>query len=373
MVWNFIVPALVGGAMSALSRPKAPTYNAPPQEQAMLPYMQEALPLYKSAINDAMASGPYGGATYAGMNQGQTNNLNNYLNYLSSQGNTAGTISNLGSNLVSNNAGAYQGAINQLGNFNSGMTNVGQNVADASAYAFNPMTSSIIQNAINASNKVLGRQQAGLDVSASPSGNLNSSRTGALEANLVSDAQDRVANLTADVYGSQYDKGLSTAMTARNQAEGRNFQALNNYLSATGQGLGTGVDLMGTGLQMGTGLMDKAIGIGQMGQQERQAQMDANMADYERRRMDPVNMTGAYLSSTMMQPRGTFSAPQPSMFQKFLGGASAGLGFGNQFPNMFGNFGFGGRSYGAPASYSTGYVGPNMSSPYTDYRGYGVG
>ena len=272
----------------------------------------------------------------------------------------------MGQQLAINNTGAYQGAINQLGNFQSGMTNVGQNIADASAYAFNPMTSSIIQNAVDASNKVLGRQQAGLDVSASPSGNLNSSRTGALEANLISDAQDRVANLTADVYGNQYNQGLSTAMQARNQAEGRNLSALNNYLSATGQAMGTGVDLMGTGLQMGTGLMDKAINVGAMQQGERQNVLDANMADYERKRMDPVNMTGAYLSSTMMQPRGQWQAPQPSMFQRFLGGASAGLGFGNQFPNMFGNFGFGARNYGfnKPA----GGYGPYQNDGYGIYR-----
>ena len=173
MVWNFIVPALIGGAMSALSRPKAPTYQAPPQEQAMLPYMQEALPLYKDAITGAMNQGPYSGATYAPMSGLQQSNLNNYLGYLSGQAGTANNISNMGQQLAINNTGAYQGAINQLGNFQSGMTNVGQNIADASAYAFNPMTSSIIQNAVDASNKVLGRQQAGLDVSASPSGNLN--------------------------------------------------------------------------------------------------------------------------------------------------------------------------------------------------------
>ena len=366
MVWNFIVPALIGGAMSALSRPKAPTYQAPPQEQAMLPYMQEALPLYKDAITGAMNQGPYSGATYAPMSGLQQSNLNNYLGYLSGQAGTANNISNMGQQLAINNTGAYQGAINQLVNFQSGLTNVGQNIADASAYAFNPMTSSIIQNAVDASNKVLGRQQAGLDVSASPSGNLNSSRTGALEANLISDAQDRVANLTADVYGNQYNQGLSTAMQARNQAEGRNLSALNNYLSATGQAMGTGVDLMGTGLQMGTGLMDKAINVGAMQQGERQNVLDANMADYERKRMDPVNMTGAYLSSTMMQPRGQWQAPQPSMFQRFLGGASAGLGFGNQFPNMFGNFGFGARNYGfnKPA----GGYGPYQNDGYGIYR-----
>jgi len=367
-MWNFILPALVGGAMSALSRPKAPTYQSPPQDEAMLPYLNEAMPMYKNAITGAMNQGPYSGATYAGMNQGQWGNLNNYMNYLSGHGNTAGTISNLGNNLVSNNAGAYQGAINNLGNFKSGMTNVGQNISDASAYAFNPMTSSIIQNAVDASNKTLGRQQGQLDASATPSGNLNSSRTGALEANLISDAQDRVANLTADVYGSQYNQGLSTAMNARNQAEGRNFDALNRYLSATGQGMGTGVDMMGTGLQMGSGLLDKAIGIGKMGQDENQAILDANMADYERKRNDPVNYAQAYLGNTYKSPTGgMWQQPPPSMFQRFLGGATAGFNMGGQFPNMFGG---GGTQYGS--SYRP-YIGPNMSGPYTNRYGYGVG
>ena len=268
------------------------------------PYISDMYRGGTDALNASLNAGYYGGPTYAGVNQAQTDAINAMEGTGRAGAADATNFMNLGRGFGQNYADLYnQASQDMLGN----AINYASSNADP-----------LIRNAMrNDYRNLMENQLPQTGLSASATGNTHSSRRGTREAILERGFQDRLSDTTANIQDQLVDRSLTAQqnrlanMTTANQ----NLGALYNM----GQE------------NAGANQMFEAGGLRRAGDQ---GQMDADRAAFEGDRdfaLDQYMKYNAGILNNAPQTAGQVPANLVDPMAAAFGGAMSGFGFGRQF------------------------------------------
>ena len=343
---------IIGGALGLMGANRQAA-AMDKQNEAMMagfnqykPYVDANLKGSEGALNSVLDTGAYTGQTYAGPNAFQTG--------------TANTMGNIGGNMMTT-GNAMMGATNQFGNnANSlysqfqGLSNAAQQdrLANATAYAANN-SDSLVRTAMRDDYRnLMENTLTNNNLTASGTGNMNSSRAGVADAIAQRAYQDRQADVTAQIQNDLIDRSLaqqaqqfSDQSSALNSAGNANNQIMSAY--------NTGLNTLGEGANFGMNAGNTLQGFDQ-------AALDDQRRRFEDARDFEMNQRIQYqqgiLGSAPNQIQG-YKANTVDPFQSAIGGAMQGFGFQNKyFPSgqsfgnsslfdpMFGGSGLGGFS-----------------------------
>jgi len=250
-MWGQIAGAVLGGGMSYLSS-KQDRKNQDAQNDALMagfnqykPYVDNNLKGSEGALNNVLDTGAYQGQTYAGPNAFQTGTAN-------SMGNFGMGMMNSGNAMMGNNAGFGNNANNMYGQYQGMVNNAQQQdrLGNAINYA-NQNTGSLVDTAMRDDRRNLQENTlTGIDMAASGSGNMNSSRAGIAEAVANRGYDDRRADMASNIQNSLIDRSLNT----QSQAFADQQNALSGAMGAnTGisNAYGVGLNTLGQGANFG--------------------------------------------------------------------------------------------------------------------------
>jgi hypothetical protein len=166
----------------------------------------------------------------------------------------------------------------------------------------------------------------GIDLAASGSGNMNSSRAGVAEAVANRGYDDRRADVTMDIQNSLIDRSL--AQQARQFSDqGAALQGAGMANEGIQSAYTTGLNTLGEGANFG-------MNAGNALQGYDQASLNDQQAAFERQRDFEMNQRQGYQSGMLNQAPtsvGTISANKVDPFQAAMGGAMGGFGFAQQY------------------------------------------
>jgi hypothetical protein len=270
------------------------------------PYLKYGLGEAKSIYQGQKGSPAYQGSLYAGLDPRQVEGANSLFNFSGGQG---ANLAALTSNLATANAGAGANfGSNASSIFSAAGADPTQSIiANAGKYASSPFADQMVDAATrDVRRQLFENDLPGLNNSASATGNLNSSRTGAMEGVLRRGAADRVADISADIRGGLYNTGLGMAQSQHNQGIANQLSAN----SAIGQAGAQGADMANMAQQMGFSNADAMARAGSIFQQDAQGKADEaynkwNMTDT--RQNDLLNR---YWSTVQGTPMGGGSSYQ---------------------------------------------------------------
>jgi len=318
--------AIIGGAMGLMGANKqAKAQDAATAAQMAgfnqyKPYVDANLSGASGALDGVLATGAYTGPTYAGPNQFQTGTATN-------MGNIGGNLQNSGYGMMGNTSGFGSNA-NALFNQYQGMANSaqGDRLATAMDYASanaNPLVDAAMRDdRRNLQENTL----TGIDLAASGSGNMNSSRAGVAEAVANRAFDDRRADVALDVQDRLIDRSLNQ--------QARQFDDQGNALQGAGmanEGIQNaytqGLNTLGQGANFGMNAGNSLQGYDQA------SLMDAQAA-FERQRDFEMQQRQGYQSGILGQAPvnvGNITANKVDPYQAALGGAMSGFGFQQQY------------------------------------------
>jgi len=239
------------------------------------PYLRSGFADALSAYQKRTSAGPYPGPTYVGLQPDQLTALDRMRNVSDASAPVADAFTGIGSGLLgaTNNFAGNSGVL-----FNRSLEDPTQsNINSANQYANNPAIQGVIDSAAGDVTRNL-RESAlpQLNAGAAGTGNMNSSRTGSLEAGLVRDAGNRIADISSQVRGNAYQQGLGLAQQGR--TSGLQLGALTNQGLLQGGQLG--VDATRTGLGVASGGAQQLMGAGDTVQQDRQNVLGDQIQQY---------------------------------------------------------------------------------------------
>jgi len=318
--------AIIGGALGLMGANKqAKAQDAATAAQMAgfnqyKPYVDANLSGASGALDGVLATGAYTGPTYAGPNQFQTGTATN-------MGNIGGNLQNSGYGMMGNTSGFGSNA-NALFNQYQGMANSaqGDRLATAMDYASanaNPLVDAAMRDdRRNLQENTL----TGIDLAASGSGNMNSSRAGVAEAVANRAFDDRRADVALDVQDRLIDRSLNQ--------QARQFDDQGNALQGAGmanEGIQNaytqGLNTLGQGANFGMNAGNSLQGYDQA------SLMDAQAA-FERQRDFEMQQRQGYQSGILGQAPvnvGNITANKVDPYQAALGGAMSGFGFQQQY------------------------------------------
>lgn len=251
MPWGQIAGAVLGGATSYLSS-KQDRKNQAAQNDALMagfnqykPYVDNNLKGSEGALNNVLNAGAYTGNTLAGPNAFQTGTAN-------TMGNFGMGMMNSGNAMMGNNAGFGANANNMYGQYQGMVNNAQQQdrLGNAINYA-NANTGSLLDTAMRDDRRNLQENTlTGIDMAASGSGNMNSSRAGIAEAVANRGYDDRRADMASNIQNNLIDRSLNT----QNQAFADQQNALSGAMGANNaisNAYGVGLNTMGQGSNFG--------------------------------------------------------------------------------------------------------------------------
>ena len=291
------------------------------------PYVTAGYEGGQNALNNALATGAYTGPTYAGLNNTQTNALNNQTGF----GNTAFGLGQGLANTGSAFGGNYANLFNQAQG--GGAINNAINFANANS-------GSLVNAALRDSTRQLTQNTLpGINRAASASGNTNSSRAGVADAIALRDYSDRAADVSADVRNTLINQSL-----AQQQRDFGNAMSANQGLqSAFGTGIGTGFKGLGNALAAGTAF-----------QKDDQNQLTDAKTNFDSQRDFEMDQYAKYMSGILGRAPTQGKNYTPNLVDPTaatISGAIGGFGMGGNLFNSFQNMGGMGGG-GMPAGYN---------------------
>lgn len=304
------------------------------------PYIQDMYKGGTDALNSALDAGYYGGPTYAGMNDMQTNAMNNMYGFGTDRMNASNNMMNATGGFCQNYADLY----NQAGQ---------DRMATARQFALDN-SQPLVDRALRDSTRNLQENTlTSIGMGASGTGNTNSSRAGVAQAIAGRDYMDRAADVTAGIN----DDLMNRSLTEQNNAF-RNMMAAN-------QGMGGAYS---TAFGQGMDAMKMQGAAGDVQQKDQQNQYDAAKGQFEGERdfaMDQYNKYNAGILGRAPQT----SNQRPNLVNPTMagiGGAMAGFGFGQQYLSPMFN------QQAMPATTPLGqggYMTPQIANSHSMYRG----
>ncbi|MBB3692449.1 hypothetical protein [Sphingomonas sp. BK580] len=241
------------------------------------PYLNNAFGSAKDIYGSSKGTPYYEGKTYAAMSAGAQDALAKLKAYASGQGlNTATTLGNLGSQMAG--YGAKAGSTLDQFAAMAGQDPTQANIAAATAYANNPAIQGMIDaNARDVTRNLSESILPGIDRAASATGNINSSRAGVASGIAQRGAADRIGDISAQIRGDAYDRGLSLAQSDRST----NLSALGQAASSYGNLASFGVDALGKSNDAAYGAFDAIKGADAADQADRQGQLTADFQKWQ--------------------------------------------------------------------------------------------
>ena len=326
MVWGQIAGAVVGGYMANQAAKKQASAMDRANQMSNMAYL-DAQPFTKfgyqggqDALKDVLATGAYGGPTYAGLNNMQTGGLNNQFGM-------GGNAFNYGNNLAaagSGFGGNYQNLYDQAQG--------GQAMDNAIAYA-NDNSSPLVDAAMRDSTRMLTEQtMPGINRAASATGNTNSSRAGIADAMAVRDYSDRAADTSANIQNKLINQSLT-----QQQNDFTNSMSANRGLANT----------FTTGLNSGFKGAGQMVNAGGAFQKDSQNQMNDDRDNFQRQRDFEFDQYNKYMGGILGRAPTSGSRYTPNLVDPTMAavnGAMAGYGFGGQFGQPSGGYGMFGQN-----------------------------
>lgn len=266
--------------MGSLFRSKTTAVEDPTARmafQTVQPALATAVGGGINLYNQVAANPAYAGPRVANLNPFQINSANTLGGFSQD---FAPTAANVASNAAFANLfpGMNFGS-NAMDIFGrASMDPTGQIISNAGQFANNPYTQGMIDAASRDVVRNLGETVLpGINRTASGTGNLNSTRAGVESAIATRGAADRLADISSNIRGQFFGRGLEMGQNQFNQNL-QNMVAANADLLRAGQfgmqGLAGAQDIAGTGFKQG-----QAAG-GVFNAQD-QAQLDANKAVFD--------------------------------------------------------------------------------------------
>lgn len=294
-----------------------------PQGNALKDIFNKAGSIYSSQEGTPW----YEGDLYAEMDPETANAIKGMLAYTQGQGQAAAnTALNAGSSLV--NPEAYTGAIGRYSDA-AGADPTQANINAATAYANNPAINGMIDAASrDVTRNLYEGQIPGIDRAASGSGNINSSRAGVAQGIAMRGAQDMIGDISANIRGDAYNRGLALAEGARST----NLNAMGNAAGLYGSSVNTGLDALAGGNAMSIGNAGAAIDASSLFQKDAQGQLDADFMRWQgndTRQSDLLNRYyGIVGANNWGGTQTTTEKNSGNIFGKLLGGVSTLGGLG---------------------------------------------
>ena len=332
MVWGAIAGAVIGGVMNnqAAKKNAAAMDRATEAQMAGFnlakPYIEYGYKGGQAGLDYSLDKGAYGGDTYANMNDMSKAGYDYMNQFGMGQMNNAQNFMNQGSQFANNYSDLYGRA--------------GQDaIGDATNYAINN-SSPLVQAAMRDSTRQLNEQTLpGINMAASGSGNVNSSRAGVADAVARRSYDDRMADVTSNIQDN-----LASRYLTQNQNQFANQMNANQALANTyNQGFG-----------MGGNIANMMTGAGNAFQTDAQNQINADKSQFEDDRDFQLNQYNKFMSGIMGNaPSNSSQNVKPNLYNPNMSGlmgAVQGFGMGGKIANAFG----GGTNYGAsknPFSY----------------------
>ena len=343
MAWGAIAGAVIGGVMANKAAKKSAAAQDRATEAQMAgfnlakPYIEAGYKGGQAGLDYSLDKGAYSGDTYANMNNMQDTGYNYMNNFGMGQQNNAQNFMNQGANFGNN----YNNLYNQAGQ---------DNLGNANAYAVNN-SQGLINSAMRDSTRQLNEQTLpGINMAASGSGNVNSSRAGVADAIARRSYDDRMADTTSSIQNN-----LSNQYLTQNQNQFNNQMNANQQLGGVyNQGFGMGNQI--------SGMMTNAGGAFQ---KDAQNQMNTDKSQFEDDRDFKLNQYNKFMSGIMGKAPMTTGQVTPNLYDPQMSGlmgAMQGFGMGGKIQNAFQGFGGGGGQpavqndiYGKTGNYGSGF------------------
>jgi hypothetical protein len=328
--------AIIGGAMGLMGANKQAKAQDRANEANMAsfnqykPYVDANLAGASGALDGVLATGAYDGQTYAGPNQFQLDTAN-------TMGQFGGAMMNAGNNMMAN-SNQFGANANSLYNQFQGLSEEAKRdrLSTAMDYAANN-GSSLVDAAMRDDRRNLEENTlTGININASGTGNMNSSRAGVAEAVANRAYDDRRADVAAGIQDRLIDRSLAQQSqqfidqgSALNSAGNANQQVMSAY--------NTGLNTLGEGANFG-------MNAGNALQGYDQARLNDDRQRFEDARDFEMRQRMNYQSGILGRAPSTNNTAQVNRvdpMQGALGGAMQGFGFqqkyGDQISSAIGN------------------------------------
>lgn len=297
--------------------------------EAQQPYLKEGFTQGKDALNTAMAGVAGVQDPVANMTAGQTNAIKGItglgMGAAQKYGNSAANLGMAGmqdfSNYSANNKALFDFA---------GQDATDAILANGAKYANDPNLQGQIDAALGDVNKAFQRDQSSINSGAAGTGNINSTRAGALEATAQNDAMNRGAAIASQMRGAAYQNGIDQA-ASEYQNRFANMAGANQNLGA---GASVAADLANSGINAGMTGYNSAFDAQGKLQTQAQNEIDGglNLSSM------PLDMVSKYMSAIGGNYGNTGYTTQVSKsaspFQQLLGGVTSLAGAGFKLPGM---------------------------------------
>ena len=324
--WGAVIGAgasLLGSKMQSKSMDKANAAKMAAFNQYK-PYVDANLKGSEAALDGVLNTGAYQGDTYAGANDFQLNTANTMGNY--------GTnMMNSGNAMMGNTAGFGNNANSLYGQY-QGMSEAAQQdrLGNAMNYA-SANSGSLVDAAMRDDRRNLQENTlTGIDLAASGSNNMNSSRAGIAEAVANRAYDDRRADVATNIQNSLIDRSLNQqAQQFRDQ--GSALQGAGQANQSIQSAYGVGLNTLGQGANFGMNAGNSLQGYNQANlNDQRQRFEDQRDFELEQRKGYQAGILGRAPDSSQ-----NVKANMHNPMMAGISGAMGGFGKGMQ------GFGFG--------------------------------
>jgi hypothetical protein len=337
MVWGAIIPAAISAGAAYLggqSQKKAiKKANAQNNQylNATMPYVRENLDRVSSDYQGMRDRGPYSGEYFAGPNTMQLDSNQALYDYgVRNRG--------LGQSLMDQTRG-FVGNQSDLFNAYSGMVDRPDMMANADQFAQDNM-SPIVRAMMRDDTRRLEEQTLpGINMAASGSGNVNSSRAGVASALAERAYGDRLADVSSNVYNNLRDASLRQGNTEFDQSL-RALAGAGNANNNLGQTFALGDTMFGSAVNNSL-----TAGNNQNTWDQNRLNADRGQYDYETGYLYNLGKDYGGFLADGSPGSGKYQVNNVSPISAGIGGAMTGAGIGGKLGSLFGGgnlFGGGG-------------------------------
>jgi len=265
----------------------------------------------------------------ADLNSGQTNAIKNITSFGNNQAQgVAGRAISQGMDGMKD-FGTYGNNAADLYK-QAGQDPTGKIMQNGQAYAENPYLQGQIDASLNDVNQAFQRDQASINSGAAATGNINSTRAGALEARAMDDAMDRGAQISSTMRGNAYESGMDRAAISNQNQFDNGMSANASFLESGVAGYNMATGGVGTGMDGYSSALTANGVLQQQGQNEIEGQL--------RKAGVPQDLISNYMStvggSYGQNGYQSSSQTQQSPFQTLIGAATSLKGAGMKIPGM---------------------------------------
>jgi hypothetical protein len=317
--------AAIGGYSANQSRKAQDKATAASQQgfNQYKPYVDANLAGSQSALDGVIGQGAYTGQTYAGPNDFQTGTANTMGTY-------GANMMNAGNNMMGDNSGFGANSRGLYDQFQGmGEDARADRLGIANSYAANN-SGALVDSAMRDDRRNLQENTlTGIDLAASGSGNMNSSRAGVAEAVANRGYDDRRADVTMGIQDRLVDRSLNQ-QSQQFADRGTALNAARDANSGIGNAYEVGMNTLGEGANFGMNAGNSLQGYSQAG-------MDDQRRRFEEQRDFELAQRKGYQSGVLGKSPNSPSvnATTASPVAGALTGAMTGFGFMKEYGDRF--------------------------------------